>query len=262
MSYRELKPDTGLQNLIHSYGFLDFQQELKIPLKEKISPLPGYSWLFTQYKASPLIIHNGNELAPLSNFIELGLHSKQVTITHRGLFKIFVVRFSPGFSPFEEQRLALHMEAEKLNHYFKHSSTSLEDMVGYVNSFFSTHPRLLKEPDAITIEALKQIHKNPASPVSTLSKNLFFCARHLRRVFTLNTGMPLKAYQQIVRFSHCMQTLESQTSPQILKIACNCGFSDQTHFSKECKSLTGLTPKQFLSGKYPLTTGLLWRNNA
>lgn len=173
---------------------------------------------------------------------------------------MFYVRFMPGVHLKIENAHGLKADPAGLYALFMQNSPA-DSMVKFADHYFISNQVEERVPDHTTLEAIKRIHADAGFPLSNLSRDLFFSPRHLRRVFSLNTGVPLKAYQQIVRFSKCVQQLEKRKDLRIQDVAFQNGFSDQTHFNKEFKLFTGITPKQYLAGKYPLTTCMVWRDS-
>ncbi len=259
MNYREYLPAQELQLFIHRYGIVEMQESLQAPVREKLAPAPANCWVFSKAKQSLLLIDHESNLFPLSPVIEISQNARNTTIVHKGGFRLFFVQFMPGIRLRMEQANQWQADTTALSNYFN-TTHSWEQMVQFANHYFVHRTISAKEPDRIASETIRRIHSNPSYPLNDLSRAVFFSPRHLRRVFSLHTGMPIKAYQQIVRFSHSIQQLEAGTDKRILEIACRNGFSDQTHFNKEFKLFTGLTPRQYLSGNFPLTTGLMWRD--
>jgi len=259
MFYSEFLPAPPLKSLIHRYGIVEIEDAFRNPVKEKLAPLPGFCWLFTSAIQSPLYIEMANKLSPLSPILEIPQNNRSTTIIHNGAFRMFYVRFMPGVHLKIEKAHGLKADPAALYALFMQNSPA-DAMVKFADHYFISNQVEERVPDPTTLEAIKRIHSDAAFPLSNLSRDLFFSPRHLRRVFSLNTGVPLKAYQQIIRFSHCIQQLEQRKDLRIQDVAFQNGFSDQTHFNKEFKLFTGLTPKQYLAGKYPLTTCMMWRD--
>lgn len=67
---------------------------------------------------------------------------------------------------------------------------------------------------------------------------------HLNRVFTSETGMPPHSYQVHRRIENSKRLLLEGFS--IAHVAAETGFSDQSHFTKFFKRITGTTPGRFL----------------
>ena len=68
-------------------------------------------------------------------------------------------------------------------------------------------------------------------------------AYHLIRVFRSEVGLPPHAYLEQVRINRARQFLREGTA--IAEVAFMTGFTDQSHFSRHFKRMTGVTPGQY-----------------
>jgi AraC-like DNA-binding protein len=68
-------------------------------------------------------------------------------------------------------------------------------------------------------------------------------AYHLLRVFRSETGLPPHAYLEQIRVNRARELLRAGSS--IADVTFNTGFSDQSHFSRHFKKMTGVTPGQY-----------------
>ena len=66
------------------------------------------------------------------------------------------------------------------------------------------------------------------------------------RLFKRNFGLTPHAFQLNMRINQARDRLKSGSS--VVEIAYDLGFSDQSHFHRVFKSLTGVTPKQYQNG--------------
>ncbi len=79
---------------------------------------------------------------------------------------------------------------------------------------------------------------NGTLTVRELSEKVFWSSRQINRYFNQTFGISLKAYCNIFRFRSSLQHIKNgQLYPEL-------NFTDQTHFIKEVKKLSGVTPKE------------------
>lgn len=71
------------------------------------------------------------------------------------------------------------------------------------------------------------------------------------RLFLKYIGLTPKTYIRIIRFNTCVN--HYNTSGNLTQMAFENGFFDQSHFIKEFKQFTSLTPRQFLKKEYSLS---------
>lgn len=77
-------------------------------------------------------------------------------------------------------------------------------------------------------------------------------SRYLQKVFLQYTGLTPKLYSKINRFQHSLQ-LVMKKDTSLTSIAYDCGYFDQSHFIREFKSFTGLTPSGYTPENSPVT---------
>jgi len=74
--------------------------------------------------------------------------------------------------------------------------------------------------------------------VKELSEKVFWSSRQINQYFNQQFGMSLKAYCNILRFQASLsQIKEGKLFPQL-------NFYDQSHFIKEIKKHSGVSPKE------------------
>jgi AraC-like DNA-binding protein len=79
--------------------------------------------------------------------------------------------------------------------------------------------------------------------IKELSEKIFWNERQINRYFNQQFGISLKAYCNILRFQASLPYIkEGNIFPQL-------DFSDQSHFIKEIKKLSGVSPKELSQNK-------------
>ncbi|WP_316737536.1 AraC family transcriptional regulator [Pedobacter aquatilis] len=79
---------------------------------------------------------------------------------------------------------------------------------------------------------------NGEIPVAALSERLFWSARQINRYFSTQFGLSLKQYCKIIRFQASLQHISGG------ELYSRLNFTDQSHFIKEIKKLSGVSPKE------------------
>ncbi|AFM04792.1 hypothetical protein Fleli_2425 [Bernardetia litoralis DSM 6794] len=81
-------------------------------------------------------------------------------------------------------------------------------------------------------------NSNGTLSVKELSEKVFWSSRQINRYFNQTFGISLKAYCTIFRFKiSLMDIKKGKLFPEL-------NFTDQTHFIKEVKKMSGVTPKE------------------
>lgn len=84
---------------------------------------------------------------------------------------------------------------------------------------------------------------NGTLTVKELSEKVFWSSRQINRYFNQTFGISLKAYCNIFRFRSSLQHIKNG------KLFPELNFTDQTHFIKEVKKLSGVTPGELSKNK-------------
>lgn len=77
-------------------------------------------------------------------------------------------------------------------------------------------------------------------------------SRYLQKIFLQYTGLTPKLYSKIGRFQDSLRLMAQKDMP-LTSIAYHCGYFDQSHFIKEFKSFTGVTPSGYYAASSPIT---------
>ncbi|MDE5706106.1 AraC family transcriptional regulator [Muribaculum sp.] len=90
-------------------------------------------------------------------------------------------------------------------------------------------------------ESVNTLLRAPYTKVDTLAADACLSKRQYERVFCETVGMNPKEYARIVRFQKALWLMQ-QGECCNAGIAAECGFSDQSHFIKDFRKLSGHTP--------------------
>jgi AraC-like DNA-binding protein len=85
-----------------------------------------------------------------------------------------------------------------------------------------------------------QVHLDRVVSMSGLSQ------RQFERKFTEQVGTTPKLYSRVNRLNYALRLKEKTPELTWTHVTYQAGYFDQTHFVKDCKSLTGETPSDFL----------------
>lgn len=82
-----------------------------------------------------------------------------------------------------------------------------------------------------------------------LSSALCLSSRGLRKIFSQHIGMSPKYYSKIVRFNKASKQIIKSPGTKLTAIALDSGYFDQSHFIKDFKHFSGVSPSHFLKIK-------------
>ena len=252
MEYLKSKPfNFNLKIYIDDYNLITWENGL---INSKyIQPRPGATLIFSD---SNLKI--GNE--KFSKNILVGTQDNAVRIeTSSKKIQIFVVHFSVfglsrfiNFSPVE-----LHNQIIDVAGIFGKNIRRINDKL-FTLSLFQEKINLLekfllneiKEPkttDRFIFSLSHQLiisHEFPSFKI--IRSNIPMSTRNLERRFKELTGISILKFVRISRFQNAKNLLLTKKNFKLTEIGYNTGYFDQAHFSKEFKSFSGLSPKDFI----------------
>ena len=89
-------------------------------------------------------------------------------------------------------------------------------------------------------------HNARAVPLAELASVVGVSVFHLVRVFGRRFGVPPHAYLRMLRVSRAREMLRNGKPASI--VAYECGFADQSHFTRAFKDVVGMPPGRFMAG--------------
>jgi AraC-like DNA-binding protein len=155
--------------------------------------------------------------------------------------------FAINFNPLAIEYVFQHSIANILNSgtelpgdFWNFSIDDLNDFDGFCEKSTQKIQSLL--PGAIDERKRKLFElifaTNGEIPVKELSGRIFWSERQINRYFNQQFGLSLKTYCNILRFQASLRHIkQGELYPQL-------NFTDQSHFIKEIKKLSGVSPKE------------------
>ncbi len=81
--------------------------------------------------------------------------------------------------------------------------------------------------------------------LALLSNNIPISQRQLERQFKKQLGLTPKHYQRILRIKKTVNDLKHNPNQDLVSLALNHGFTDQSHMTREFSSIAKITPKKY-----------------
>lgn len=93
--------------------------------------------------------------------------------------------------------------------------------------------------------------------IATVASKYGMSPRYLQKLFVQYTGMPPKLYAKVQRFQQSLKLIQRKDA-SLTSITYECGYFDQSHFIREFKSFTGVTPSGYAAntGAFNLETAV------
>jgi AraC-like DNA-binding protein len=111
-------------------------------------------------------------------------------------------------------------------------------------------------PDEL-VAAATRVLGGPGVRVGELGFRLGLSERHLRRRFNEAVGYGPKTLDRVLRFQRLLTSAGAvrDGSEQLARLAAGLGYSDQAHLTRECRALSGLTPRQLIRSRSGVEPG-------
>jgi AraC-like DNA-binding protein len=265
MNYSTYKPSESISHFVKCYWTLDANEE-KPPQKQRIIPdgcmemIFHYGDLFKQYA------QNGEPIIQPTCFV-FGQITEPLDIEPTGKTGIFAVRFFPdGFVPFATVPIqAMENRAVSLPDLFGHdglqlanqvlSASTVEDRITQVEAFLLQRLLLAESIQKVvqtSIEAL--LTENGQLSVDDLATQLGVNRRKLERKFATTIGLSPKQLFKIIRLQAALKMLVNKEATNLTTIAIEGEYYDQSHFNKDFKEFTGVSPKQFYANNLKMAS--------
>lgn len=104
------------------------------------------------------------------------------------------------------------------------------------------------------VEAMKLVlHARADLKVKELSSLFSISERQLQRQFVRYTGFTPQQFLRISRFQKALH-LYGSDGMRLTDIALECGYTDQSHFIRDFKQFSGISPKKYFKEKIPYAT--------
>lgn len=192
------------------------------------------------------------ETAPLQIFTPL--REQILKVTQRGPVHKVAIVFNPlGIQqffkqiPIQKETIALDFfTSDQLNTIFH--TLDEEHISLLLDSYLSEKYQRIENPYLEKAIELFHQHTDDLS-IEYLAENILGISRkQLNRQFQKYIGTSAQKYRSIVRFRQLMDhKLQYQEQQNLTSLSHQAHYTDQSHFIKSCRQLTGLAPKQFFS---------------
>lgn len=155
-----------------------------------------------------------------------------------------VLRLNSEYLP----QLAQLKDTRQLSYWLAHM------LVMYSRCVFNARGR---EYSKVVLDIMNYIRKNFGGKLTLneIADSVCFSVSYVSRIFKSETGESISAYINRIRIEYAKAALTCEDTP-LVELAMECGFDDQSYFSKVFKKFCGCTPTEFRQ-----SNGNLYREN-
>ena len=119
-----------------------------------------------------------------------------------------------------------------------------QQRVALLTDFLAARLKRPKTQDALVQESLRLIHQGAGRiTVKAVLERLDISERQFERRFSETVGLSPLSYIRVRRFNEAMRLIKSGRYNTLTDVAYALNFHDQSHFIREVKAFTGVTPK-------------------
>jgi len=247
MKYAEIKPDNHLAPYIDAYYTIE-TGSLYRPVTRRIFA-DGCSEMFINLGTSTPSVNHVTILKPGHIYFG-GTMTASNVVNSEPDSRFLGIRFKPsGFSAF--YNLPLDTVVNQIIEFPDKELYALADLDGQLaqrlDKFF-LHKLVNRKYETITpITQFIEYWQGLVS-VDDVAEQHNVSLRTLERIFSKTVGIPPKEFINIIRFQHVAKKLQqADTDLHLLQIATDMGYYDHSHFTREFKRYSGLTPSELIA---------------
>lgn len=172
----------------------------------------------------------------------------------------FGVRFLPGYNPvlgeshimqeLVDQRIpfSAFIRDERLLESICTTTDFRKQIRAFMHSYMSIYRRVcpMEHQNLLVLHSANQLFRTSGrASIESLAEETGYTPRYLTRSFREETGLSPKQLAKIIRFQTAVSALNAPMGRNLTEIALDLGYYDQSHFVKDFKAFTGLTPKKY-----------------
>ena len=120
---------------------------------------------------------------------------------------------------------------------------SVEELLAGVDRLF-VHALLKDCPPELATSRKMIVQQSGNISLKKLSNEVFYSERHLTRLFNEYLGMSTKMFARLVRVNQTIRLLNRRQGV-ITKVLEPAGYYDFSHFNRDFKLVTGITPQAY-----------------
>jgi len=244
-----------LKNDVECFRIVEYTGEEALAIQVSPNGVPGIVFHQNNGRSAleQIITHSGRTVCPPPFFLygpgtePSVMHYKRgSSTTTQVIFKphalktllgINASRLSNGWADLHE------FSAEDLPVQLMEAKNEQERLT-FLTSFLVAKFKQANARDTLVEESLRFIHTNIGSiTVHYLLAYLHISERQFERRFTQTVGLSPQLYIRVKRFNEAIRLIKTRQFERLTDVASALNFYDQSHFIRDIKAFSGMTPK-------------------
>jgi AraC-like DNA-binding protein len=124
------------------------------------------------------------------------------------------------------------------------NAKSGQECVELISTFLLAELRQVRPRDRLVEESVRFIHENiKAVTVKDLLRHLHISERQFEKRFMRAVGITPQFYIRVKRFNEAIRLMDTGEYERLSDVAYALNFHDQSHFIRDIKQFSGITPK-------------------
>ncbi len=262
MEYKEYKCSELLSPFVECYWSAHAD---KPPFREQESLIPdGTIELMFNFGDNYSQIKDGRKRVVKGSHI-IGIRRESLRISQTNNQNLFSIRFKlGGIYPF--LRIPVHSFANDffeldmlMGNEYKEVEEKLfeaptdQDRVDIADRYLLKKIyRKIPEDYAFVDKSLTMMVQNPTLDLKKLAEDVNSNYKTLEQKFETVVGLTPSGVLKIWRFNSSILSMYSCKFNSLTEVSYDCGYFDQSHFIREFRQLTNLTPREFLKEQFTI----------
>lgn len=250
-------PSPALTNYVKCYYTMTYEEKLVV---EDYAFATGCIEIMFTLQGTPWQVKTTNTYKNTSNIELWGQVLKPLPFKPSGQGEVFGIRFFPATASFflnddvnvyNDQVFDLtSIEGDSLKDLHarlcesKSASGRVELVEKYLFRKLERRPKVSARIDLVRQVMNEVTQKDFFDNIENVAERYGITSRYLQKVFVQHTGLTPKLYIKINRFQNSL-VLMGKGNMSLTSIAYTCGYFDQSHFIREFKAFTGMSPSGF-----------------
>ncbi len=258
LAIQDIQPDPALSSCIERYWTGTFNVSGEKEWETNIIPNGCIEVIMHTSDDHCLLTREGHQYTKSPTFTLLGVYSKPYIVKFPAPVKVMGIRFFPDgfnkifgippgtfFSTYEDGYDVIGENIRSLHGQIRETS-SLPEKISFTNRFFMDLLRRNSfNPDRIQLTMRLIREKNGDIHFDEIKETIPLSLRQLQRGFKIQYGITITDYIRLIRLNAINKYLLSNPH-KLTELAYKLNFTDQSHFIREFKHYTGVSPRKFL----------------